>query len=143
VKFQPKTDREIAEAGLLPVGEYDYEVAAATEKVSRAGNQMIELELRIFVGESVRMITDYLLDAMAGKLKHFCESHGMGDRYEKGTLAAKDCVDKSGRAKVGIKKDKSGAYPDKNTILDYIVKPQDAAAPPPPAPPIDDDDVPF
>jgi hypothetical protein len=120
MRFTPRTDQEIAEANLLPAGEYDYEVAQAHDKKSSAGNEMIELKLRIFFDEGERTVTDYLLEATAGKLKHFCYSHGMGQHYENGTLQASDCTMLTGKCKLKIEKGKNG-YADKNAVADYLV----------------------
>jgi hypothetical protein len=152
MNFTPKTEEEIAAANMLPAGEYDYEVVEAHERVSKTGNDMIELKLRVFAAESERTITDYLLEAMPGKLKHFCDSHGMSKHYENGTLQASDCEMLSGKCKVGIEKDKTGKYPDKNRIADYVVSlvsmprsasaPTRSAMPPTPGDPTDDQ-IPF
>jgi hypothetical protein len=141
MKFTPKSDKEIEEDGLLPKGTYDYEIIEATDKTSKSGNDMIELKLLFFHGESgSRTIRDYLLEAMAGKLKHFCVSHRLIREYDNGTLRAEACVGLSGRALVGIEKDKSGKYPDKNTVLDYVVTKVTAPAAPNG---ITNEDVPF
>ena len=139
--FAPKTDKQLAEENLLPGGEYDYEVMEVTEQFSKSGNEMVKLRLRIFHGESgTRTLTDYLLEAMAGKLKHFCTSHGMQDKYDAGTLCADDCMGLTGRVRIGIKKDKTGQYPDQNTVFDYVVaKGATTTATPSAA----DDDCPF
>jgi hypothetical protein len=121
MRFSPKTDNEIAAANLLPNGDYSYEVMSAEEATSRAGNEMLKLKLRIFVGESERHVYDYLLEAMAGKLKHFCDSHGLTEKYQRGALTARDCEGLSGECSIGLKHDKSGQYPDQNTVLDYII----------------------
>jgi hypothetical protein len=150
MKFQPKTEKEIAEENLLPKGEYNYEVIAAEEKKSKSGNDMIAVKLRIFVGEDHGVtLTDYLMEAMARKLRNFCAQNGLLPQYESGTLRASDCEGKSGIAYVKIEKDKTGAYPDKNAIADYPVKraaSADAGGGAPPtfdSGPVDDGDVPF
>lgn len=140
MKFTPKSDKEIAEENLLPKGEYDYEVIEAADKTSSKGNEMIELKLRFFHGESgTRVFKDYLLEQMAGKLKHFCVSHNLQQKYDAGTLRADDCLGLSGRATVGIKKDKTGQYSDANTVFDYVV----AKGSPTAGQSITDEDVPF
>ena len=146
MKFDPKSDKEIAEENLLPKGEYDYEVAEATESRSKSGNDMITLQLHVFHGEGYRIVTDYLLGAMAGKLKHFCDQHGLEREYKAGTLSAQDCEGRGGKALLGIEKDKTGNYPDKNKVLDYPVKKRELAAvsaAPANGLAITDDDVPF
>jgi len=149
MRFEPKTDQELAEAKLLPKGEYDYEVSAAFEKVSKSGNDMIEMKVVLYVGESTRTFTDYLLDAMPEKLKHFCQAHGLTAQYERGELTADDCEGRMGKCKVDTQKGKNG-YSDKSQIVDYC--PTDstgrsASAPQratqPVAAAVSDDDVPF
>lgn len=146
MKFNPKTDKEIAEENLLPKDEYDYEVVEAKESRSKGGNDMITLKLHVFHGEGHRVLTDYLLGAMAGKLKHFCDQHGLEREYTNGTLTAEDCEGRQGKVLLGIEKDRSGNYPDKNKVLDYPVKKRElvaAAAAPSSDFGITDDDVPF
>lgn len=146
MKFDPKTDKEIAEENLLPKGEYDYEVAEAKEARSKSGNEMIALTLHVFHGESHRSVKDYLLGSMPGKLKHFCDQHGLQREYETGTLTAEDCEGRSSKVLIGIEIDKSGTYPDKNKVVDYLVAKKQAAAAAPTSSgefAISDDDVPF
>lgn len=144
MNFAPKTEKEIAEANLLEPGVYDYEVVYAQDKVSKSGNDMIELKLRIFSDRGERLIHDYLLEAIAYKLRHFCESAGILSQYEAGSLIAEDCLGKAGKLKLGIQRDKTGAYPDKNTVQDYEV---DGASEPKPVRfeqvALKDDNVPF
>lgn len=143
MKFQPKTENEIANENLIEPGEYDFEVVAAFDKVSKSGNDMIELKLRVFA-ERERVINDFLLEKIAYKLRHFAEATGLLDTYNSGDLIADDCVGKAGRVKIGIQKDKTGAYPDKNTVNDYVV---DGTSEPKPVRleqvALKDDDIPF
>lgn len=122
MRFSPKTDKELAESNLLPKGEYDYEVIGAEDTTSQSsGAEMIKLKLRIYHGEAERTLFDYLMEAMAGKLKHFCDQNGLQQAYQDGTLSAADCVGKCGKADIGIEKDKTGKYPDKNNVRDYPI----------------------
>lgn len=121
MNFTPKTDKEIAEANLIPAGVYDYEVAEASEERSKKGDDMLKLKLRVFVGDSERTVTDYLIGSMPAKLKHFCDSHGFQKLYEAGTLRASDCEMQAGKCKIGVKKDRSGQYPDQSQVVDYVV----------------------
>lgn len=121
MNFTPKTEKEIAEMNLIPAGEYDFEIIEANDKVSKSGNDMIELKLKVFDHNGAeRVMFDYLLEQLAFKLRHAAEACNLVDRYNMGTLVANDFVNKSGRLKLGIQKDKTGAYPDKNTVADYI-----------------------
>lgn len=120
MKFQPKTENEIASENLIEPGEYDFEVVAAFDKVSKtSGNDMIELKIKVFADRE-KVISDYLLEKMAYKLRHFAEATGLLEVYNSGDLIADDCVGKSGRLELGIQRDKTGAHPDKNTVKDYV-----------------------
>jgi len=129
MKFQPKTEKEIAEAGLLPVGVYPFEVLEASDSTSKAGNGMIVLDILIHAPDgSNRKLTDYLLEAMAFKLYHFSKHHGLIDKYQAGSLTAEDCIGRSGWVKLGIQKGKpkpdgGGDYPDRNSVATYVAGP--------------------
>ena len=147
MRVNPKTEQEIASAGLLPAGDYGFEVTSAEDKVSKAGNEMVELKVKLFGPDGDTTVFDYLIDGerSAFKVRHFAEATGMLGQYERGDMPAHLMVGKTGRCKVSITKDKSGQYPDKNGIADYI-KAANAPAPSrrPVAPPQDlDDDIPF
>jgi Protein of unknown function (DUF669) len=122
VKFTPKTDEELATENLLQPGDYDFEVSDAEETISKAGNSMIKMKVKVFddLG-SYRVVFDYLMESVAYKLKHAAKAVGLGDAYERGELEAYDFINRSGRCKINIQKDKSGQYPDKNGITDYLV----------------------
>ena len=122
MRVSPKTDKEIAEEGLWPVGTYDFEVIEAKDRTSKAGADMIELRVKLFDehGRS-KVVFDYLLDAMAGKLRHAAQAFDLLSEYENGQFLAVDCVGKTGQCKVSIQQDKNGMYPDRNGIADYVV----------------------
>ena len=151
MKFQPKTEKELQEALVVEPGIYDFEVVNAIEKQSKSGNDMIELKLKIFVGEGARIISDYLLESMAFKLRHFCEAVGLLDKYENGTLSAFDCAGVAGKLELVIQRDKSGSYPDRNSVKDYVVdEDYEPKASTPPLSPggvapasFNNDDIPF
>lgn len=135
MKFDPKTDKELELMEIVPEGLYPCEVADAKDKVSRSGNEMIELKLKLWdeMGRE-RLVFDYLLPQMAKKLKHFAVASGMLDKYDHGSISAMDCIGKSITAEIGIqegqdKPDGSGKYPAKNAVKDYMIAtPQDMAA---------------
>jgi hypothetical protein len=128
VRFTPKTEKELAEDGLWEPGIYDFEILGAEEATSKAGNDMIKLRVKIFnQSGGSQIVFDYLMEAVAYKLRHAAEACGLLKQYEGGTLEAYDFEGKSGQAKVSIQKDKTGQYPDKNGIADYLPAPQQAA----------------
>jgi hypothetical protein len=121
MKFQPKTESEIKSENLLEPGVYDFEIMDAADKTSKAGNEMIELKICIYGADGNGVyIFDYLLESIAYKLRHACDACGLLDKYQTGTLAAADFINKTGKCKVATQKDKTGQYADRNGIADYI-----------------------
>ena len=123
MRFTPKSEKEVAEAGLLSKGTYDFEVVEANDKQSKAGNDMVELICQVYDSEGRgRKIFDWLVDSdgAAYKIRHFAEATGMLAEYEKGELPSHAMVGKTGRCQIVIRKDRDGNYPDKNAIADYV-----------------------
>jgi len=125
MRFNPKSENELNSFGLLEDGEYDFAVNAAEDKLSKAGKEMIELKLIVWDKNGKdRFIFDYLLEAMAFKLRHFCEAMGLEKEYDAGEIKAEHCVGKSGKVLIGVQKGNAkpegGTYPDKNQVKDYI-----------------------
>lgn len=155
MQFTPKTEQELIEETLIPAGIYPFEVVKAEEKLSKSGNDMIVLNLRVFYGERTVFINDYLLEAFGFKLRHSAVTLNLEEKYNSGLLAADNYLGKAGWAKVGIKKDKlkkgepsRELYPDQNTILDYVEEPDDEPVPTsgkasPKIATEDDDEIPF
>lgn len=124
MKVTPISEADANAAGLWKRGLVDFEVTDAKEKLSKAGNDMIELLVKVYNAEGKsRTLFDYLVssEATAYKVRHFAAATGMLPQYEKGELRALDCVGKTGRCQMGIDKGKNG-YPDRNNISDYAVK---------------------
>src|SRR3990170_3215969 len=101
MKFAAKTDKELEIMGLLPKGEYDFDVLKASDEISKEkGNVMIKLTLGVYPLEGERVtVFDYILEAVAYKLKHFCDSTGLAKEYAEGHLTADMCANRSGRCK--------------------------------------------
>ena len=122
MRFEPKTEAEVQEAGLLEPGTYDFEVVKAEDKVSNSGNDMAELLISIerHDGRSVT-VKDFLVavDSMAYKLRHFAESVGLLASYERGEMIASQMEGLSGTCKIGIEPAK-GDYRAKNKVIDYL-----------------------
>ena len=121
MKVTPKTEQQIQESLLLPAGQYVCEVISAKETVSKSGNDMIVLQIKIYTETgSERLITDYLLDSMEYKIRHAAEAFGLLSEYESGFLTADAMVGKAVSCKIGVQKDKTGQYGPKNIVQDYI-----------------------
>ena len=146
MKFQAKTENEIIEAGLLPKGEYDFEVIKAEKAVGgpqskNPGVEYIKLNVQVFMDDRTRFVNGVLHPKMEAQLRHFCVVGKLMDKYDAGTLDAEDCVGVAGRLKLRVK-DADGNFPAKNEIQDFIVpkeKPVEAS----PSTPNTGDDVPF
>jgi hypothetical protein len=124
MQFIPKSEEELND--LFQPGSYIAEVFKAEEKTSKSGNEMIELQLKVYskdLSES-RLVFDYLVDikSMAYKIKHFCDSCGITKIYESGKLSADNCAGKSCQVALTINEDKDGKYPPRNAVKDYIKK---------------------
>lgn len=153
MRITPKSEKEIAEAGLWAEGTYEFEIVDAEDYVSKtSGREMIKLSVKLHRDDgATMMVDDYLMDGerTAYKIRHFAEAVGMLPAYERGNLDPRDMLNRAGQCKVRIQKDKSGQFPDKNGITDYV-KPTGSAAAAPvqrqrqPAPAGDiDDEIPF
>ena len=118
MNFTPNhEENETISEEMFPKDEYDFKVVYAKEKKSKSGNDMIEIIVSVYDKGKIIRVYDYLLEAMAFKLKHFCETTGLETAYTEGTLTAKMCVGKTGRCKLEIQS--SPGFPDKNIIEDY------------------------
>jgi hypothetical protein len=125
MKVTPKTAEEIEKEqvsrGPLRPGIYDFEVLEAEDKVSKSDNEMIAIEIKVFDGEGgYRKVKDWLLDSMAYKVRHFCETAGLLKEYEAGKFEAFDCLNRGGKVKIGIEKSKDPQYKDRNRVVDYV-----------------------
>jgi hypothetical protein len=118
MKFTPKTEEELAMDGLLPEGVYDFECIEAINKVSKSGNEMIELKLKVYdqIG-GFRFVTDFLLEAFLPKLHSFCKATQTLKAYESGEFDAYDCQGTAGKVQIKIKP--AGEYPAKNEVKMY------------------------
>jgi len=147
MKFTPKSKEEIVRENLFPAGVYPFTVISAEDAISkRTGKEMIKVELNVF-GDDGRQIrvTDYLMEAMIGKLLDFCEQTGIGGLYEAGTLTAADCENREGFVKLKIEPGTDEFPNPKNAVAKYCSKPQAADAQKGRKMPVEDDgsDVPF
>ncbi len=124
MRFTPKSSEELARESAarlcLPPGVYDCEVLEAEDAISKAGNEMIAMVLAVYDSEGQqRKVRDWLLESVAYKLRHACETFGLAEKYEAGELEAGDFIGRPGRVKLKVTKDPN--YPDKNSVADYEV----------------------
>lgn len=128
MKFKPISKDEIQTMNLIKPGIYQFEVFAAENTQSRAGNDMIKLHLKVWDEKgSERVVFDYLLENIMHKLYNFSEITGMLDKYNAGHIMGEDCVGKTGFVELVIQKgreksDKSGHFDDSNSVKKYLNK---------------------
>lgn len=128
MRFSPMSEDELASASLLEPGVYPFEVIAANEEISKAGNEMIKIKINVFGSDGKQAhVFDYLMEKLQFKLRHFCETTGLLAKYEAGTLSELDCEGKAGFVKIKIDP-ANGSYSAKNSVQDYV-KPAAASAP--------------
>lgn len=122
MKFQPQSEEDIAESNLISPGDYPFEVTKATDKTSKNGNDMVELQINVTDNEDrTRGVFDYLvsIESMAYKIRHFAEAVGMLGNYEQGEMKADDMVGCAGKCRIAIQPAKDG-YAAKNVVKDYL-----------------------
>lgn len=146
--YTPKTEEQLAKEGLLPDGEYDFEVAETSDKPSKKGNDMYTLKLHVFGDDGApQIIYDYIaLGNHFGerKLRHVANACGLIDIYNTGNLKPKDFMGKAGKVKIK-QQDGTADYPlPKNVVSDYVMKPvKESVATGALPQEVEGDDIPF
>jgi hypothetical protein len=153
MRFQPKTEEELQAESVLPAGTYDFECIEAADTVSKNNNDMITAKIKVFGPDGgFRLVTDYLMEKMAYKLRHFCESTGLMAAYESGDLMARHCEGRTGKVVLQVdpeRKSEDGmkTFRPKNSVKDYIGTSAQRGKQAVPAmggaSDLEDDDIPF
>lgn len=128
--FNPMTEKELNSPSLVEEGEYHFEVLRSFYKISRPGNEMSELKLRIFdKNGKPYFITARLIFSdnrfNLRYIKHFCLSTGIPENYEKGQLPH-ELSGLNGICLIGIQEEKEkeggGFHPKQNYVIDWLEK---------------------
>lgn len=141
----PRTEQELFEELIVPAGTYDFEIVFAEDAVSKkSGKEMIKLRLKVWdQNGKIRFVNDFLMEAMAFKLRHFYEYTGMIEKYNVGNIQASDCMNRCGQAEIIVKKADDN-FPLRNEVKDYIKTEKSAKMPASTDVPFEDDlDIPF
>lgn len=134
--FIPLSEEDLNRTELVEDGVYDFEVIKSTRKVSRGGNPMAELNLKVWGKDGKEyFMFDYLVFSSVNlnirKVKHFCDAVGLQNEYKIGQLP-EELIGFSGKAHIIFKegdlipedklkgKPVGSKYPDKNIVEDYI-----------------------
>lgn len=122
MKFPPKTREEALTVKLLEKGNYPFIVLKAENKISQSNNPMIQLLLKIWDEKGrEHLVYDLLMESLEFKLRHFCYAIGHGEMSENGEIDCELIKGKQGECKIYIQEDKSGKYPPKNAVADYLI----------------------
>ena len=128
MRFKPKSEQEASAMPLIPHGVYPYKVISAKDKQSKKGNPMIEIKLAIYHPDGRgQFLTDYLMESVAYKLRHFCHTTGFGARYDAGEVTAQECEGREGYLRIVVE-DGKGEYGPQNRVKDYLAVDQDTSA---------------
>lgn len=133
--------------GLLPAGEYDFEVRKAEDSKTgpnskNPGTDIINLELTVYTPSGgKKTVFDMLHPAMEVKVYNFCKMAELLDEYNSGELKAHHCEGINGRVKIKIKpEDEKNGYAAKNEVANYIVPKQETTPSQGRKPPVVKDD---
>lgn len=121
INYQPHTAKQIAEMDLVPDGTYPFEITDAEEKKSKAGNDMLVIDLNIFTAEGRRIpVKDYIVPGTNygdKKLFHFAQSIGIVAEYNARTISADSCRGRGGYAQIGTDKGKEFVNKNGETVM--------------------------
>lgn len=121
MKITPKSEAQIIEESLVPVGLYDFEVVEAADTTSSNGNEMIVLIHHIYSEAGKKYsIKDYLLESFAFKLRHACDACGILNIYESGNLIADDFLGKTGKLEIKHGPDSRDKAVTQASVKDYV-----------------------
>jgi hypothetical protein len=126
--FTPFSDEELEAIDVVTDGTYDFEVIRSKKKMSKAGNDMAELNIKFWDKEGkIHTLFDYLVFSSVPlnikKVKHFCGATGLHESYNQGKLP-EELGGYSGKFILGSQDSQTnpngGTYPKKNVVIDYI-----------------------
>ncbi len=131
---------------LLKAGNGRFKVESAEEALSKQGNPMLVLKIRLYdPTQEEAVITEYMTKALFYKARNLLRAGGMNIAHgdKKAEWGVLDFEGKQGRCEIGID-EPTGNYPAKNIIKAYLERdPHEAQQPAPltagrPAPPLED-----
>jgi hypothetical protein len=125
MQFTPITPA--SPTSLLLPGVYAFRVASAIDTTSRAGNNMVQLDLVVWDNERRQYrVRDWLLPqpVWADKVRSFFDAASMQTKYITGKIEAADCLGVHGRLRVDIQESVTPRWPRQNTVKLYLRDPQ-------------------
>lgn len=124
MQFKPKTEEEVRR--IFDKGDYRFDVSDATERNDKEGRPMLAVKINIHhsvINGKTNIVDVYFTSNPNFEFlfRHFMCSIGLEDVYEKGEVKPFQLIGKKGVARIGVKVDKTGTYPDKNSVLDFLI----------------------
>ena len=120
-------------------GEYDAVLKKVTEKTSKAGNAMLEVNWTLYDGERQTGLFDYIVNpATIYKLKQIAKAMGKLADFEGKTFDLAAHVESTIRVAVDV--EEQDGFDDKNVVKKYLPK---ANGTPTQAKRAEDPDIPF
>lgn len=126
LKYTPRTEEEVSL--LLPKDKYMLTVKKVSVENKKVGDfdfDILSLELEanhnnrnIIIYDSIRLDGSVFSDR---KLRHYAYATNFSEDYNDQIFDPKKTIGKKVEANIDIKKDKTGQYPDRNRVLDYLV----------------------
>lgn len=120
MKFKVLSEEELADKmGNLSPGKSDFQIFEAEDKVSKAGNPMLALNLKVWDqnGREGRVF-DYITANAQWKLKKMLEAVGMEKEYEQGEVDPNQLMGKSGQLTLVMTKDPERG--DRLNVKNYL-----------------------
>lgn len=137
-------NEDISNDELLMDGLYEFKIKDAVQKDSvSSGKPMIALTLVINSNKKNYTVFDYLSSSphefCLKKIRDFCYSVGIDDKYNEGTFEAQDVIGRHGLCKIIIDNKVTDKFPKrKNKVATYIIPKKDEKNAP-----FINDDIPF
>lgn len=131
-KFNPMSRQESIDKmkqlknPLFPKGVYDFKVISSEYYRSEKGNDMIVVSLRLETFSDGKLISTIVKDwlpfdgVMDWKLRHFCDSIGATEAYDKGELDIELLVGTTGKVDIYISKPTEKYPNEKNAVSNYL-----------------------
>lgn len=157
LEFEPKTEAQIIEGGLMPDGVYDFEIMGTGIHTKQGDDGSIKTSIKLSINVydldgKTRGQTVYLTPSYMKLLAHACDACKVTDKYETGKLRHDDFSNKTGKLRIGRQIDKRDNTL-RNVVSDFL-KRDDAAygthspltgytKPVTPEAPPFDDEIPF
>jgi hypothetical protein len=123
VKIEYKTEEELDSGGFKGAeGEADFVISSAQESISKSGNEMIKIGVKVWDKNGEEgVVLDYLVGTVAFKIKQICESIGKPEWYSAELDLTPEMLEgMGGKCILKIEKSTNPEYSDSTKIKSYI-----------------------